>query len=126
MTVQATLYSDPNMIKSTTQPLLINLQSIYQALTTLFNTRKAERLFRPEYGFDIDDILFMLIDETTSIYIKQRVIEAINTWEPRVTLDYNNTLITPYPDDNKYDIVLAFNVKGFEEQLFEFEGKITI
>jgi len=120
------LYSDVNINTPQDVALVTNISSIYQALTTLFNTKKTERLFRPEYGFDLDDILFRIIDSATALYIEQRIVEAIGRWEPRVKLNYAKTTITPYEDENRYDIILAFTVVGFEEQLFEFEGGINI
>jgi len=120
-----TLYSDINMSKPTTTPQVVNLSSINQALFTLFNTKLGERLFLPEYGIDLESILFMPIDDATTLYIEQKIVEAISRWEPRVVLDYSNTVITPYEDDNKYDIVLAFKIVGLEDQVFKFEGSIA-
>jgi len=120
-----TLYSDINLSKPTTTPQVVNLSSINQALFTLFNTKLGERLFLPEYGIDLEAILFMPIDDATTLYIEQRIVEAISRWEPRVVLDYSNTKIVPYEDDNKYDITLAFSIVRLGDQIFQFEGEIA-
>ena len=125
MATLVTLYSDINMSKPTIAPQVVNLSSINQALFTLFNTKLGERLFLPEYGIDLEAILFMPIDDATTLYIEQKIVEAISRWEPRVVLDYSNTSITPYEDDNRYDIVLAFRIVGLEDQVFKFEGSIA-
>ena len=125
MATLVTLYSDINLSKPTTTPRVVNVSSINQALFTLFNTKLGERLFLPEYGIDLEAILFMIIDDATALYIEQKIVEAISRWEPRVVLDYSNTSITPHEDDNRYDIILAFRIVGLEDQVFKFEGSIA-
>ena len=114
------IYSDINSFTPTQKPLLYNLDSIYQSLINLFSTRPNQRLFLPEFGFAIEDELFELIDEATSLEIWRRVIEAVERWEPRVRVDASRTEVTPIAEQHKYNLVLAFKVLGVDDRGFEF------
>ena len=72
----------------------------------------------------MEDILFEPIDDATALVITQRIIEAIEAFEPRVILDFANTTIEPLPDDNRYNVTIAFKIKGLEEEQFEYRGTI--
>ena len=109
-----------------TKPLVTNIGAVRQALFMLFNTNKGERLFLPEYGSNLEDILFEPIDDATALVIHQRVVIAIEFYEPRVLIDYANTSIKPLYDDNRYDITLTFSVKGLEGEQFEYRGSLSL
>jgi len=114
------IYSDLNEFSLETAPLLYDIQSVYQALYNLFSTRPLERLFLPQYGFDIDRELFELINNITSLGIYRLVVDAVSRWEARVLIDNSRTKITANPDENSYDLVLAFAIQGVTGQTFTF------
>lgn len=114
------IYSDVNEFSPQTAPLLYDINSVYQALFNLFSTRPLERLFLPQYGFDIDSELFDLINDITSLEIYRLVVDAVTRWEARVLIDNSRTTITPDPDNNAYNLVLAFAIQGVTGQTFQF------
>lgn len=117
------LYSDINAITPTVKPLLEDFQAVYQALIILFNTRPGEILFFPEYGIDLEEELFELIDNTTASLIYNKVFIAVQTFEPRVLIDNSNSSITAIPEKNRFDLVLQFSINGLEStQNFEVIG----
>lgn len=117
------LYSDINAISPTKHPLVTDFQSVYQALITLFNTRPGEILFFPEYGVDLEDNLFELIDDISASLIYNQVIIAVKTFEPRVTVDNSRSTLTAIPEENKFELVLQFNIIGLEStQNFQLIG----
>lgn len=118
------IYSDLNQYTPTKSPLLGDIESVYLALNNLFFTRKGERIFLPEYGSELDSIIFELIDEVTSIEIYRLLIEAIERWEPRVILNYGMSTVTPKIDEHVYEVTLVFRILGFDEQQFQFKGEI--
>lgn len=119
------IYSDLNEFSPQTAPLLYDIQSVYQALYNLFNTGTLERLFLPQYGFDLDHDIFELINNITSLDIYRRVVDAITRWETRVLIDNSNTTITPDYDNNSYELVLAFSIQGVTNQQFNFIASFT-
>jgi phage baseplate assembly protein W len=118
------IYSDLNSINptSTGQPLLADVQAVYQGLYNLFGTKPGERVFLPEFGFDLESELFEIMDDLTTTEVYRRVIETVERWEARVSLDKRATSVVPYPDENKYEVTLVFSIKGVEGQKFEFKG----
>jgi phage baseplate assembly protein W len=116
------IYSDLNSISPTIAPKLVGLQSIYQSLHNIFSTKLGERLFLPEFGFDLEDELFEIIDDLSSLSVFNKVVNTITRWESRVVIDTSNTQIVSFPDENKYDMTLVFTVRGQDEQRFEFRG----
>lgn len=119
------IYSDLNSINPTLQPLLVDVADIYQSLFNLFNTSPGERLFLPEFGFLLESSLFEIIDDTTAVDVFRVVNDAINTWENRIIIDNSRTMVTPVPDENKYELDLYFSVRGLEGQTFSYKGSFT-
>lgn len=119
------LYSDVNLKNPTTSPTVVNVEAVYNSIYSILNTRKGEREFQPEFGCDIDEFLFEIIDDSTAFQLYQKVIEAIERWEERVSLDYGKSYIEPDYDNNSYEMVLTFTVKGLTEGRFTFQGRIS-
>ncbi len=115
------IYSDLNTYTPTSNPLLYDIASLYQAIDNLLNTKRGERLFRPEYGLDLEDELFELTDKYTDDLILKEIIDSINLNEPRITVDSKNCELVRYPDDNMYKIYITFSLKGLKGQSFKFE-----
>ena len=120
------LYSDVNALKPTEKPQLTDFEAVNMALITLFNTRPGEVAFNPEFGIDLEEELFELIDEISAAAIYSKVFVAINRFEPRVIIDNANSSLTPFPDENKYELTLVFSIQGMDEtQKFELIGNFS-
>ena len=121
-----TIYSDLNSFTPTSAPRLIDAQAVYQSITNIINHLRFQRLFRPEFpGESLDDYLFELIDDISSVEIFRIVTGSVERWEPRVTFDNANTKVTPEPDNNRYRLFLVFKIRGLGPQSFRFEGNLT-
>ena len=116
MTQKAYLYSDINQVSPTVDPMLYDEPSINQNLLALIETRRYQRLFNNDFGLDIEDELFELIDDVTSLEILRVITERVERFEPRVTINYAQTEVVPFTDENKYEIVLVFSILGKEEE----------
>ncbi len=119
------LYSDLNTYTPTDKALVEDLTSINQSIQAILATRKGERYFNPEFGLDIDEYLFDLMDELSIIKLMDSVVYAVEAFEPRVEVDRSQTAVNPYPDENKVDITLVYNIKGLGDQLFSTSSLIT-
>lgn len=118
------LYSDLNQHDPQNTPLLYGIEPIYQSIYNILSTSKGERIFLPEFGADLDNYLFELMTDITAFNILNTIIEAIERWEPRVSLLYGQCSVIPDYDNNKYDVTLVFNVLGLEDESFEVRGSL--
>lgn len=123
----AFIYSDLNPFFPTRKPLLEDVAAIHASLFNLFNTRKGEVLFRPDYGIDLEEQLFELMDDLTALEIFRQVVEAVSTFEQRVTIDVGSSTLVANENEGRFDLVLVFNLQGEEVdgQSFEFRGSFV-
>lgn len=119
-------YTDLNMFTPTDRSLIYDVQSIYQSLTVLLNTRPNDFPFRPEFGVPLDDSLFEIADVSSALEIYRIIVDAVTRYEPRVELDTSRTTITPDPDNNRFDLELYFQIPDLSEESFSFSGAIGL
>ena len=67
-----------------TVEMLSNEADIQNSLRVLLSTRIGERLMQPNYGCNLDVMLFETINETMLTFVKDLVFTAIYYFEPRV------------------------------------------
>jgi len=65
----------------------------------ILGTRKGERVMLPLFGSRIMDYIYDPLDHVTCALIRFELIDAIKMWEPRVVLDQQRTMVTPYPSE---------------------------
>ena len=87
--------------------------AIKQAIVNVLLTNKGERLMNPRYGSDIRSFLFEPLDYGTGFQIKANIRDTLERFEPRISvLDIK---CTPNFDDNGFDVVLQYNVRGTDD-----------
>lgn len=116
------IYSDINAYTPTKRPILVDVEAVYQSLINILNTPTGVRFFNPEFGSDIEPLLFEPVDDITAMEIRHNLVLAVQRWDPRLELDYNKTQIIPSEDQNRYDVLLAFILRGVSKEIFEFKG----
>ncbi len=67
--------------------LVENEEDIRESLIILLNTTIGERVLRPEYGANMEDLLFEALNVTTATMITNRIKRAILFHEPRVKVE---------------------------------------
>ncbi len=112
-TNNTTIFSDidPNFIKNpkTGDILLVrDERSIRQSLSNLLQTSFGERLFRPQIGGSLRNLLFEPIDGITTFEIKDRILSTINNHEPRVTNVFVD--VVSDADKNEYKVSVEFSI----------------
>ncbi|MGB0948870.1 MAG: GPW/gp25 family protein [Marinirhabdus sp.] len=70
---------------------------IKKSLRILLSTRLGERIMLPDYGCNLEELLFNPLDLTLKTYVKELIKNAILYFEPRIdaekiTLDQTNEL----------------------------------
>lgn len=63
------------------------VNSIRSDLLALFLTNPGERVMLPTYGLALNKFLFEPNDPTIAEAVREAVIQAINMWEPRITVE---------------------------------------
>jgi uncharacterized protein len=83
---------------------------IHASLKILFGTAIGERLFEPEYGLDMQEMLFEPISTTMKTYVIDRIKVAILIYEPRIDvlmLDLDTTA----QNEGRMTIILEYRVR---------------
>lgn len=61
-------------------------EDIHQSLQILLSTRKGERIMVPDYGCNLDEMLFETMTTTFKTYIREMIRTAILFYEARIDL----------------------------------------
>lgn len=85
--------------------------AIRNSLRNLFNTRPGQRFLFPEYGLDLYQFVFEPITQSNAQLIGERIVAAIELYEPRITL--KEVSIDAVPDDNIYEITIIVQFPVF-------------
>ena len=67
--------------------MLSDVDDIQSSLLILLTTRPGERVMRPDYGCNLDELLFEPLTTTFKTYIKDLVSTAILYYEPRIEVN---------------------------------------
>ena len=98
---------------------LKNESAIARSIRNLVFTQKGEKFFDPDFGSEVSASLFEDIDEVTAITIQDDIEYMINTHEPRV--DVINVEALPNYDNNQFDVVIVYSIKGSDTPPQELE-----
>lgn len=119
------MYSDINMYSPTSVEKVEELNDIYQSIGTILGTNMGSRLFNPKFGSELEDLMFDIMNDVTAFAIYGAVIEAIQKFESRVTVDYRQTQVIPDYDNSLYYVTVAFKVNGMGDQEFKYMGTLN-
>lgn len=124
MRAPVVIYQDLNSRTPTKSPFVKNIESIYQSLDSIFSTTPSQRIFNPQFGLAIEDELFEIIDELGALRILSLVTSSVERFEKRVRIDYQNSSVVPFADENRYEITLRFSVVGLSGQSFRYVANL--
>lgn len=75
----------PHFVKATGDVEMASGESeIEGSLTILFSTKLGERLFRPDFGCNLDDYLFLPMETSAIIRLRRTIEQAVIEYEPRI------------------------------------------
>ena len=101
---------DPKTGRISTNDLQTDIR---QSIKILLETRKNERLGRPDYGSKVDTYMFENIDKTLMADIKYDITQLISYWENRI--DALGIDITPVEDDGFLRINIIYRIKELDQ-----------
>lgn len=85
--------------------------SIRQAILLLISTVPGERVMRPKYGCNLQQLAFMPNDATTHGLAMHYVRTALEHWEPRINIAHLDANCNPN-DPNIMDITLDYRIRN--------------
>jgi len=93
-------------------------RSVRQSVLMLLTTRPGERVMRPNYGCELDQLVFSPNDDTTAGLAIHLVRRALRRWEPRVDIVKLDATRNE-EDPSRLDILLYYRVRptSHEEHL---------
>jgi hypothetical protein len=95
----------------------INVDAVKTSINNILRTRFGERVMHPEFGSNIDDILFENMSSAMLTSLSSDIENAINDWDNRVIV--KSVVVKTYPDQNSVDINVMFSVRGYDK-VFEY------
>ena len=84
--------------------------AISQSIAVLLQTDRGERLFQPQLGSDLRQMLFQPLDFGSAALIKSKIADCIGKYETRVAI--NDIRCTPDFNNNGYDVELFYTILG--------------
>lgn len=87
-----------------------DVESIKRSMINLLMTAHYERPFHPEIGGNIRASLFEPFTEFTEDMLKLAIVEVLQNFESRVTLEGVN--VEGYPDENGFKVRIDFYVEN--------------
>ena len=94
---------------------LTNSESVKRAVRNIMFTAHNERLFNPNFGANLRQMLFQPITPATELQLKLYISNAIKFFEPRVKIIRLD--VKASPDEYQYDVSFVFSIDGLSQQI---------
>ena len=62
-------------------------QKVKESIWLILRTDLGERVYRPDFGCRLSELAFAPLNNDTLLKIRLYVLEALQTWEPRIEVD---------------------------------------
>jgi len=92
--------------------------SVKRGIKNILLTQGFERLFQPEIGSGLKNLLFEQMSDLTTQILEDEVRSAIEAWEGRAEII--ELVVTPEEEYNRYRVAVSFRIiNTLEEQQLE-------
>ena len=91
---------------------LSNENAIARAVRNIVSTTPGEKLFDPDFGSSVSEILFENVDDITAISIRDEIRSSLSNHEPRVELI--SVEVDPNFDENQFDVLISYRIVGVD------------
>ena len=81
-----------------------NEQAVIRSVRNLISTNRYERLFQPEIGSTLNNLLFEPVSPLTANLIEDEIVRMIKNYEPRATI--SQVIVSAAPDSNQFNVSL--------------------
>ncbi|WP_319423486.1 GPW/gp25 family protein [Pleurocapsa sp. FMAR1] len=84
-------------------------QKVKESIWLILRTDLGERVYRPDFGCRLSELAFAPLNNDTLLKIRLYVLEALQTWEPRIEVDE----VRADPDTaGRVNIVVNYHLKS--------------
>ena len=87
--------------------------ALKQSIRNLIMTNPRERVFQPEIGCGVYNMLFEPLMPITALEIQESIKDVINSYEPRVSLE--SVRVTENSRSDGYDVYISFSIINSEQ-----------
>ena len=91
---------------------LKNENAIARAVRNIVLTTPGEKLFDPDFGSSVSEILFENVDDITAVSIRDEIRSSLSNYEPRVELI--DVDVDPNFDENQFDVIITYRIVGVD------------
>ena len=91
---------------------LKNENAIARAVRNIVSTSPGEKLFDPDFGSSVSEILFENVDDITAVSIRDEIRSSLTNYEPRVELI--DLEVEPNFDENQFDVLITYRIVGVD------------
>ena len=91
---------------------LKNSSAIARSIRNIVFTQPGEKFFNPEFGSRVSESLFEVVDEVSTIAIRDEIRSSIINYEPRVKL--LDVVVIPNVDDNEMNVTVKYKIIGID------------
>lgn len=81
-----------------------NEQAVIRSIRNLLSTNLYERLFQPEIGSQLNNLLFEPVSPLTANLIENEIVRMLSNYEPRAKISQLN--VSANPDSNQFNVSL--------------------
>jgi uncharacterized protein len=85
-------------------------RSVEESIHIILRTSPGERVYRPDFGSRLGELVFAPLNLQTLLLIQICVREALEQWEPRILLEDIKT--DPDPVQGRVDISIIYRLKS--------------
>lgn len=88
-----------------------NEQSVENSIRIILGTTKGERVMRPDFGCDLNNLVFSPNNAKTAALAKHYIEEALHKWEHRIVLE--DVAVQGFSDyENRIDIKITYKIRS--------------
>ena len=85
----------------------LTIDAVKENIRNLIKTRKGERVFQPDIGIGLENLVFEQMNDDFAILVKDTINESISKWMPYITI--NNILINDVNNiSNSFNVNVEF------------------
>jgi len=100
----------------------LNLEAVKGSIDNILHTNRGERLWLPEFGSSLMDVLFEPISEETFANLASTLKEELTKWDDRIII--NSIDYTGDPDSHQITLKMQFSARGYDS-VFQYSTTIV-
>lgn len=101
---------------------LIDIKAVQNSLHNIFGWIPGQRILYPEFGSNLRKLLYEGITTQNAQNIIAEIKYAINTWEPRITVnDIYDASTTDDHNNNQIHLIVVYSIPTLSDQKYQYD-----